>query len=115
MKKQTPAKIKAVIFDLGNVLINYDVWKAARRFSKAGGISQIRIWAYFFLSKFEQAYTRGEISTREFYNAACKIFKKPVSYKAFKHHWNDIFCENPGMSKLLARLKRHYPLYLISN
>ena len=115
MKKSALVKIKAVIFDLGNVLVNYDVWKAARRFSKAGGISQVRIWAHFFLSKFEQAYTRGEISTREFYNAACKVFKKPVSYKTFRYYWNDIFWENPGMDKLLVRIKKHYPLYLISN
>ena len=108
-------EIKAVIFDLGNVLVNYDVKRAARHFSEAGGISQIRIWAHFFLSKFEQAYTRGEISTAEFYRAACTVFKKPVSYKAFKHYWNDIFWENPGMDKLLGRIKKHYPLYLISN
>jgi putative hydrolase of the HAD superfamily len=114
MKNQN-TKIKAVIFDLGNVLVNYDVKKAARRFSEAGGISQLRIWAHFFLSKFEQAYTRGEISTREFYREACRVFKKPISYRTFKHYWNDIFWENPGMEKLLIRIKKHYPLYLISN
>lgn len=114
MKNKNP-QIKAVIFDLGNVLVNYDVKRAARRFSEAGGISELRIWAHFFLSKFEQAYTRGEISTREFYQAACKVFKKPISYATFKHYWNDIFWENPGMDKLLARIKKHYPLYLISN
>ncbi len=112
MKNQ---KIKAVIFDLGNVLVNYDVKKASRRFSEAGGISELRIWAHFFLSKFEQAYTRGELSTYEFYREACRVFKKPVSYKIFKHYWNDIFWENPGMEKLLLRIKKQYPLYLISN
>ncbi|HOW87892.1 MAG TPA: HAD family phosphatase [Candidatus Omnitrophota bacterium] len=115
MRKSTSVKIKAVIFDLGNVLVNYDVQKAARRFSKAGGISQVRIWAHFFLSKFEQAYTRGEISTREFYREACRVFKKNIPYGTFKHYWNDIFWENPGMDRLLARIKKHYPLYLISN
>ncbi|HOW58137.1 MAG TPA: HAD family phosphatase [Candidatus Omnitrophota bacterium] len=115
MNPSDSTKIKAVIFDLGNVLVNYDVKRAARRFSKAGGISQIRIWAHFFLSKFEQAYTRGEISTMEFYRAACRVFKKPIPYKLFKQYWNDIFWENPGMERLLVRLKKYYPLYLISN
>jgi len=113
--KNKNTEINAVIFDLGNVLVNYDVKKAARRFSEAGGISQVRIWAHFFLSKFEQAYTRGEISTPEFYRAARRVFRKPVSYSTFKHYWNDIFWENPGMDKLLTRIKKHYPLYLISN
>lgn len=107
--------IKAVIFDLGNVLVNYDVKKASRRFSEAGGIPQFRIWAHFFLSRFEQAYTRGEISTREFYEEACRVFKKRVPFKTFKHYWNDIFWENPGMDRLLARIGKHYPLFLISN
>ena len=98
-----------------NVLVNYDAQKAARRFSKAFGISQFAVWKHFILSPYEQAYTRGEISTRDFFHAACRQFRKPLSFKLFKYYWNDIFWENPGMDRLLARIKKHYPLYLISN
>jgi glucose-1-phosphatase len=114
MKNRNP-KIKAVIFDLGNVLVNYDVEKAARRFSAAAGLSTREIWKRFFLSRFEQAYTRGELSTREFYRIACKTLGVSIPRAAFRHYWNDIFWENPGMERLLVRIKRHYPLYLISN
>ena len=114
MKKKYP-DIKAVIFDLGNVLVNYDVEKAARRFSVASGLSTREIWKRFFLSKFEQAYTRGEISTREFHKIACETLGVHIPLATFRHYWNDIFWENPGMDKLLARIKKHYPLYLISN
>jgi len=114
MKNENPG-IKAVIFDLGNVLVNYEVEKAAKRFSAASGLSTREIWRRFFLSKFEQAYTRGEISTREFHRIACKTLGVPIPLVTFRHYWNDIFWENPGMDRLLARLKKHYPLYLISN
>ena len=114
MRQQIP-KIKAVIFDLGNVLVNYDIEKAAKRFSAASGLSTREIWKRFFLSRFEQAYTRGEISTREFHRIACKTLGTSIPYATFQHYWNDIFWENPGMDKLLARIKKHYPLYLISN
>lgn len=114
MKHKTPA-IKAVIFDLGNVLVNYDVEKAAKRFSAASGLSTQEIWKRFFLSRFEQAYTRGQISTREFHKIACKTLRASIPLSVFSHYWNDIFWENPGMDKLLARIKKHYPLYLISN
>ena len=107
--------IKAVIFDLGNVLVNYDVEKAAQRFSAVSGLSTREIWKRFFLSKFEQAYTRGEISTREFHRIACKTLGVPMPLATFRHYWNDIFWENPGMDRLLAQIKKHYPLYLISN
>ena len=114
MRHKIP-KIKAVIFDLGNVLVNYDVEKAAKRFSAASGLSTREIWKRFFLSKFEQAYTRGEISTREFHDIACKTLGVSMSLAIFRHYWNDIFWENPGMDRLLERIKKHYPLYLISN
>ena len=114
MRQKTP-EIKAVIFDLGNVLVNYDVEKAAKRFSAASGLSTREIWKRFFLSRFEQAYTRGEISTRTFYRIACKTLNASIPYATFRHYWNDIFWENPGMEKLLVRIKKHYPLYLISN
>jgi putative hydrolase of the HAD superfamily len=114
MRQQIPG-IKAVIFDLGNVLVNYDIEKAAKRFSDASGLSTREIWRRFFLSRFEQAYTRGEISTREFHRIACKTLGTSISYSTFQHYWNDIFWENPGMDKLLTRIKKHYPLYLISN
>lgn len=114
MTQKTP-EIKAVIFDLGNVLVNHDVEKAARRFSTASGLSTREIWKRFFLSKFEQAYTRGELSTCEFHRIACKTLGVHIPLATFSHYWNDIFWENPGMDKLLARIKKHYPLYLISN
>jgi len=114
MKNRNP-KIKAVIFDLGNVLVNYDVEKAAKRFSAASGLSTREIWKRFFLSRFEQAYTRGELSTREFHRIACKTLGVSMPLAVFRHYWNDIFWENPGMERLLVRIKKHYPLYLISN
>ena len=115
MKKTAEPDIKAVIFDLGNVLVNYDIEKAAKRFSAASGLSTREIWRRFFLSRFEQAYTRGELSTREFHRTACKTLGVSMPLATFRHYWNDIFWENPGMDKLLARIKKHYPLYLISN
>ena len=114
MKMKT-RRIKAVIFDLGNVLLNYDAAKAARRFSKACKVPLIKLWIHFFTSPTEKAYTRGEITCREFYRHAKQALKFPVNFKTFRHYWNDIFLENEGMDEVLRRLKKNYPLYLISN
>ena len=115
MKKKTLPQIKAVIFDLGNVLLNYNAYKAARQFAKTCCVPLLKIWIHFFTSPTEKSYTRGEISSLEFYRHAKKALKFPVGYRTFRHYWNDIFWENAGMEPLLVRLKRHYPLYLISN
>ena len=100
---------------MGNVLLNYDARKAAKRFSKACKVPITKIWVYFFTSPVEKAYTRGEISTREFYEYAKAALKIPVDLETFQFYWNDIFTENPGMESLLRSLKRRYPLYLLSN
>ncbi|HTL47348.1 MAG TPA: HAD family phosphatase [Verrucomicrobiae bacterium] len=108
-------EIKTVIFDLGNVLLNFDARRSALRFSKECKVSVTRAWTHFFTSKTEKAYTRGEITCRQFYEHAREVLKMPVDFKTFKHYWNDIFWENEGMDDLLADLSKRYPLYLISN
>jgi putative hydrolase of the HAD superfamily len=107
--------IKAVIFDLGNVLLHYNAYKAARQFAKACKVSLLKVWIHFFTSSVEKAYTRGEISSYQFYRHAREVLKIPVSYRVFRRYWNDIFWENEGMDELLQKLKRYYFLYLISN
>ena len=113
--KNKKAVVKAVLFDLGNVLLNYDAVKAANRFAKVCRVPRLKVWLHFFTSPTEKAFTRGHISSYEFYRHAKQVLKFPVNYKTFCHYWNDIFSENAGMDGLLAKLKRHYPLYLISN
>jgi glucose-1-phosphatase len=114
-KVKPTAEIKSVIFDMGNVLLNYDAHRAGRQFAKACGVPKTKVWVHFFTSPTEKAYTRGEISTKEFFEHAKQVMKLPVAYKDFCHYWNDIFWENHGMEALLKKLKAHYPLYLISN
>lgn len=107
--------MRAVIFDLGNVLIHYDAVRAARRFSHQSKIPFKKIWRHFFTSRVEKAYTRGEISTRQFYQYASKALDSKVSFSTFAKLWNEIFWENKGIRPILRKLSRRYPIYLISN
>ena len=107
--------MKAVIFDLGNVLIHFDAQRAARRFAREAEVREEKVWKHFFTSKTEKAYTRGEITTREFYRHAKRAFSSTIGFQTFSGLWNDIFWENKGIHPILKRLGRRYPLYLISN
>lgn len=115
MSRTQTVKIKAVIFDLGNVLLNFNAKKSARRFARACKVPMTKVWDHFFTSQTEKAYTRGEISCKEFYQHASDCLNVQVDFEKFKYYWNDIFWENEGMDSLLAKLKKKYPLYLISN
>lgn len=114
-KKVEKPEIKTVIFDLGNVLLNFDAKRSALRFARECHVPWTHAWKHFFISKVEKSYTRGEITCRQFYAHAKKALKMPVDFNTFKHYWNDIFWENEGMDDLLADLRKRYPLYLISN
>ena len=88
-KMKTP--IKAILFDMGNVLLRYDACKAANQFAKACKVPRLKVWLHFFTSPVEKAYTRGEISSWQFFQHSKKVLKTPIDYKTFKHYWNDIF------------------------
>ena len=107
--------IKAVIFDVGNVLIHFDAVRSAKQFSKRAGVPFEKVWSHFFTSRVEKAYTRGEITTREFYRHAKRAFNSTVDFTTFSKLWNDIFWENREIRPILKKLSRCYPLYLISN
>ena len=120
MKKKTQAKseIKSVIFDLGNVLALHDARIAARRYAKITGMTFKEVWDAILTSKTEKAYTRGEITSYQFYRYAKGLAKKSdvkMSYTEFRDIWNEIFVENKGMEAVLKSLEKNYPLYLISN
>lgn len=107
--------IRAIMFDLGNVLLFFNAKISSKAFSKATGLPEEQLWQLFFVSELERCYTRGEITSKTFYNQVCGHFPKKISYKTFGRLWNDIFTENLEMDGLLRKLKKHYPLYLISN
>ena len=107
--------MKAIIFDLGNVLIHFDARRAAERFAREAEVSFEKVWRHFFTSRIEKAYTRGEITTREFFQHAKEAFNSTIDFATFSELWNDIFWENREIRPILKKLSRRYPLYLISN
>lgn len=107
--------IKAILFDMGNVLLFFNARISSKAFAEATGLSEEEIWELFFISELEKSYTRGEISSKVFYERVCPYFPKKINYETFTRLWNDIFTENLEMDELLEGLKKHYPLYMISN
>ena len=107
--------IKALLFDMGNVLLFFNAKISSKAFSEATGLSEEEIWELFFISELERRYTRGEVSSKDFYEKVNQYFPKKVNYETFSRLWNEIFVENLEMDELLGKLKKRYPLYMISN
>lgn len=107
--------IRAILFDMGNVLLFFNAKISSKAFSEATGLSEEEIWELFFVSELERRYTRGEVSSKDFYEQVSRYFPKKIDYQTFGRLWNEIFVENLEMDELLGKLKKHYPLYMISN
>ena len=110
--------IKAVIFDLGNVIFKFDLSKFIKAFAEktpdAGYKDINRIILEY--SDLAAAYELGNISTRDFYKALAIETHYAGSYDEFCFIWNDIFAPpEDEMIKLLKDVSSKYELGLLSN
>lgn len=116
MKKiKTQKKIKAILFDLGKVILDFNFEPAFHRLARFTPLSVADIEAYFWRSGLEVLYDGGKISSVEFYKEVKSVLKHTLSFKEFKNIWNDIFTQKKDTILLIKRLSPHYRLVLISN
>jgi putative hydrolase of the HAD superfamily len=116
MKKSAKtAAIRAVLFDLGKVILDFNFAPAFERFAAKTGLSIAEIRDFFSVSGLEVLYDGGIISSREFYRQVKKGLGHDLSYSEFENIWNDIFTPIPSMIDLVQRLHGRYRLVLVSN
>lgn len=110
--------IKAVIFDLGNVLINFDHTIAAKRIAKFCDRSPKEIFALFFDSELTGLFEEGKVSPQDFFLKVKETLNLKLDYEGFLPIWNEIFFlteENRRVYNLAKELKNKYRLALLSN
>lgn len=107
-----------IIFDLGNVLLDYDHRLSCRQLSNLSKHKHSTEEIYNFLFNdygLSRRYDEGTITTEEFFKTVVDKFGLSVSFSEFLPIWNNIFKENKAISQLVRDLKRRYKVYLISN
>jgi len=110
--------IKALLFDLGNVLVNFDHWIAVKKLVPLSGKSPPEIYSLFFDSGLTQLFEESKISPEEFFAKVKEVVGVSMSYAAFLRIYNDIFFqteENRLVYSLVRQLKNKYQVGLISN
>lgn len=111
-------KIKAIIFDLGNVLIDFDHTIAAKRISGFTNKTWQEIFSLFFDSPLTGLFEEGKISPQKFFWEVKKMLNLKIKFVEFVPIWNEIFFlsqKNHAVYSLAKFLKRNYKLALISN
>jgi len=105
--------MKAVLFDLGGVLIKVHFDLAMERLRSESGFSRQELENRIFSSGLKEQHDRGLLSSYEFYERI--IPKEKISFSLFQAIWSEIFIEDREMIDYLTSLAGSYPLYLASN
>jgi len=108
--------IDTIIFDLGNVIVNYDFNIALNRLfensEKDKNYIIKVIHNYGLIKKFD----KGELSEIEFYEKVKNDLQLNINFEKFKTIWAEIFTENEEIKKLVSILKdRDFYLLLLSD
>lgn len=106
---------RAVLFDLGKVLIDFDHRIAVRRIQAYCTLKEEEIYNLFFDSDVTDRYERGSVSSEDFFREVKAMLGARISYDEFMPIWNEIFTPHPGMREVLSSLYGAYRLYLVSN
>jgi putative hydrolase of the HAD superfamily len=111
-------KINVIIFDLGNVLVDFNHRIAADRISKFTEKSPDEIFNIFFDSELTGLFEEGKISPKDFFSKIKDMLNLELDYDAFLPIWNEIFFltkENLAVYNLAKQLKNNYKIALLSN
>ena len=111
-----PPVTRAVVFDLGNVLIDIDFMRCARYWSRCARIPTDQIVARFRIDRHYEAFERGRLSPKEYFDALRRQLGFDLDDADITAGWNRIIMgEKPGIRSCILRLKAHLPLYVLTN
>ncbi len=113
--KNKAKEIKAVIFDLGNVLIGFDHTIAVKKILKHTPKKSRDIYDLFFDSDLTQEFEKGKTGTLEFFQQVQAALELKISYGEFLPIWNEIFFSKPESENFVGSLNSGIKLALLSN
>lgn len=107
---------KALIFDLGKVLVPFDFERAYTRMGPLCGYPVSEIRRRTGATGLVVLLETGQISSRDFVSELSKALEVPLDYEQFREIWSCIFFPETLLSdSFLSGLKKRYPLVLLSN
>ena len=107
--------VNTIIFDLGNVIVNFDETPIFNAWAKASNKTAPCIKKYYRNSAARISFEVGKLSARQFYEITVKELNMKMGFEKFKKIWCGIFTLNKYVEKIIRNLKGKYRLILLSN
>ncbi len=108
--------IKAILFDLGDVIVELDFRRAYAAAAGLTGLAVEEIRDRIRQAGLSEPYEKGRISSLEFYRSFSAAIGLMVSYERFCELWGDMFGPDPLLDRsFLAGLGSRHRLLLVSN
>jgi putative hydrolase of the HAD superfamily len=109
------SKVRAVIFDFGNVVSTVDTGRFLRKLADRSPLSIPRLSAEIYDSGLHARYEAGTISSPAFYRCVIARTGAEMPMPEFVAAYTDLFAPIAGTADLIRRLASRYPVGLLSN
>jgi glucose-1-phosphatase len=110
------AAIRALMLDLGGVLIEVDFGRVLGTWAAAAGCDPAVLRRRFTFDEAYQRHERGELDAGGYFASLRSSLGLHMSDQEFAAGWNDIYVGiAAGMPALLTAAGQHYPLYAFTN
>ncbi len=113
--------IEVILFDLGNVILPFNNYQIAEKFSRFSQSREFQGPQKIFSCLFDlekgviNDFDKGRVSPRDFFQSIKKCLGLSISFEEFVPIWTDIFIENQEVSEIIRSLKGRWRLGLLSN
>ena len=109
-------KFRAIIFDIGGVLIRVDVSRATSGLACGLSLTPQEVWSAIQKDPHWMDWQEGRISPRDWHLHLSKRLGASTSFQQFSELWNRALDPNPIQPEpFLEKLAKNYRLALLSN
>jgi glucose-1-phosphatase len=109
-------KFKAIIFDIGRVLVRLDIQRVQRGLADGLAMSPEELWTTIQRDPRWNDWQEGRISARDWHLHLSSKLKLPLSFEKFTEIWNSTLDPEPiHGDEFFAGLAKHYRIGLLSN
>lgn len=112
----TPTKLRAIIFDIGRVLIRVNVARAMTDLAHGVSLSPEEVWSALERDPRWKDWQEGRMSPRDWHLHVSRRLGSKLSFEQFVEVWNRALDPTPiHEDGFLAKLAKKYRLAVLSN